>query len=170
MDPVVENETHALVQSLDPKEKSNPKNAMKSALIIVLIVVAGVITGWGVTFATQGSPEIGGSQLKTSDQVAQAGVKVGDIVGVQDEKTFKDKVEGVLVEGGASGEGSHHLLRIGGASQNVYLTSSTVDLTLFVGDKVEVMGETFAAQRAGWLMDVGRVKVLELDAQPPFEE
>lgn len=170
MDPILENHAGSLVQSLDTQKPSNSKSAMKSALVIVFIVVAGIASGWGITYATKGSTAIGGSQLKTSDQVAQAGVKVGDIVGVQDERTFKDKVEGVLVEGGADGEGSHHLLRPGGSDQNVYLTSSTVDLNLFVGDKVEIMGETFAAQRAGWLMDVGRVKVLELNSQPPFEE
>lgn len=170
MDPITENRASNLVQSLNTQEASNPKGAIKSALIIVLIIVAGIGSGWGITYAAKGSTATGGLNLKTSDQVAQSGVKAGDIVGVQDEKTFKDKTEGVLVEGGADGEGSHHLLRPGGPDQNVYLTSSTVDLSLFVGNKVEVMGETFAAQRAGWLMDVGRVKVLELNAEAPFEE
>lgn len=168
MNPIVENRARDLVQSLDTQKTLNPKGAIQSAIIIVLIIIAGIGSGWGITYAAKGSAIIGGSQLKTSDQVAQSGVKVGDIVGVQEEN--KDSTEGVLVEGGANGEGSHHLLRPGGPDQNVYLTSSTVDLNLFVGDKVEVMGETFAAQRAGWLMDVGRVKVLELNSQPPFEE
>ena len=36
--------------------------------------------------------------------------------------------------------------------------------------KVKVWGETFKGQTAGWLMDVGRVQVVELDAEPPVEE
>lgn len=170
MNEILDKSSPSLVQSLDTQKAPNPKNAMKSAIIIVSIIAAGIASGWGVSLITQGNSGIGSSQLKTSAQVAESGVRVGDIVGVQDEKTFEGKTEGVLVEGGADGEGSHHLLRPGGSSQNVYLTSSTVDLNLFVGHKIEVMGETFAAQRAGWLMDVGRVKVLELNAQAPFEE
>jgi hypothetical protein len=30
-----------------------------------------------------------------------------------------------------------------------------------VGKKVQVWGETFKGQKAGWLMDVGRIKALE---------
>jgi len=36
-----------------------------------------------------------------------------------------------------------------------------IDLEKFVGRKVKVWGQTFAAQKAGWLMDVGKLKVLE---------
>ena len=61
-------------------------------------------------------------------------------------------------------------MRPGGPSQNVYLTSSVVDLNLFVDHKVQIWGESFAAHKAGWLMDVGRVKILELNAPKPFEE
>ena len=59
------------------------------------------------------------------------------------------------------GEGSFHLERPGGTSQNVYLTSSTVDLSEYVGKKVKVYGETFQGEKAGWLMDVGLVEVLQ---------
>jgi len=88
-------------------------------------------------------------------------IKKGTKVGVADEKTFKDSAEGDLEKGGVNGEGSHHLTRPGGESQNVYLTSSIIDLDQFVGRKVKVWGETFAAQKAGWLMDVGKLEVLE---------
>ena len=63
--------------------------------------------------------------------------------------------------GGVDGEGSHHLVRPGGESQNVYLTSSIIDLDQFVGRSVKIWGATFEAQQAGWLMDVGRLQVLE---------
>jgi len=81
--------------------------------------------------------------------------------GIIDKKIFKDKAEGILKEGGIDGEGNFHLERPGGPSQNVYLTSSTVDLSLYVGKKVRVYGQTFAGQKAGWLMDVGYIEVLE---------
>lgn len=77
------------------------------------------------------------------------------------EETFKDNAIGVLKEGGIDGEGTHHLEREGGPSQNVYLTSSAVDLSQLIGRKVQVWGETFATQKAGWFMDVVKVKVLE---------
>ena len=48
----------------------------------------------------------------------------------------------------------------GDASQNVYLTSSVIDLSKYTGKKVQVWGETFQGQKAGWLMDVGRIKLL----------
>ncbi len=52
------------------------------------------------------------------------------------------------------------MVRPGGDSQNVYLTSSIIDLSRFVKKKVKVWGETHAAQHVGWLMDVGRLEVL----------
>jgi hypothetical protein len=48
-----------------------------------------------------------------------------------------------------------------GEHKYVYLTSSVVDLQSFVGKKVQVWGETLAGQSAGWLMDVGKVKVID---------
>jgi hypothetical protein len=43
----------------------------------------------------------------------------------------------------------------------VYLTSSLVDLSQFVKRKIKVWGETQKAKVAGWLMDVGKVEVLQ---------
>lgn len=80
---------------------------------------------------------------------------------VADEAVFSDTAKGLLVEGGIKGEGTHHLDRDLGEQKYVYLTSSVIDLQSFVGKKVQVWGETLAAQNAGWLMDVGRVKVIE---------
>jgi hypothetical protein len=80
-------------------------------------------------------------------------------VGISDETNFPDTATGILVEGGVGGEGTHHLERPGGASQNVYLTSTVIDLQSFVGKKVTVWGQTLSATKAGWLMDVGKMKV-----------
>ena len=146
--------------------KSGKKGWFSSLAMSVLIVVAGVATGYGLT-KVKGLP---GQGLKSSQEAVSQGVQVGDVVGSKDAGAFRDTVEGVLVRGGVDGEGTHHILREGGPSRNVYLTSSVVNLDPFVDHKVEVWGETFAAQKAGWLMDVGRVEVLELNADKPFEE
>ncbi len=94
-------------------------------------------------------------------------VKEGDIFGSPNEDDFKDNAQGILQDGGIGNEGSHHLVRPGGVSQNVYLTSSVTDLSKFIGMEVEVWGETFAGEQAGWLMDVGRVKVLDTTIAAP---
>lgn len=89
------------------------------------------------------------------------GVNVPKTAGVKNTKIFTDKAEGILKEGGIDGEGTFHLERPGGQSQNVYLTSSEVDLSQFIGRKIKVWGKTFEAQKAGWLMDIGYVEVLQ---------
>lgn len=88
-------------------------------------------------------------------------VKTEKVVGVADTKTFKDSAEGVIEKGGMDGEGTHKLLREGGPSQTAFLISSVIDLDEYVGKKVRVWGETFAAKRAAWLMDVGKIELLE---------
>jgi hypothetical protein len=95
----------------------------------------------------------------TSSSSSSSSASSGTVVGSDDTSTFKDTVEGTVKEGGIEGEGQFHLERPGGESQNVYMTSSTVDLSQFVDKKVKVWGQTQKAQKAGWLMDVGRVEV-----------
>lgn len=134
------------------------KNTLLPAGVILTVVLVGVGTGW---FLSSGGVGTGG----ISGKVAVApGAKVeegGKTLGLEDTATFRDKAEGKLEEGGIDGEGTHHLVREGGESQNVYLTSSVIDLSQFVGKKVEVWGETNKAQKAGWLMDVGKIRILE---------
>lgn len=118
--------------------------------ILVAFVAAGILTGFIISrFSTGGQTTAKGSKTGSSTK---------KVVGIKDKKTFKDSAEGVLREGGFEGEGSFHLERPGGESQNVYLTSSAVDLSTYVGKKVKVWGETFTAEKAGWLMDVGLVE------------
>lgn len=123
--------------------------------IIAVVVLVGVAVGY---FASSK----GGIGLSTGSTTLSAGSKVekGTIVGSDDTKTFNDKTEGVLEAGGIEGEGQFHLVRPGGDSQNVYLTSSIVDLSQFIKKKIRVWGQTNSAKKAGWLMDVGRVEVL----------
>lgn len=113
------------------------------------IIVAGVISGY---FLSQGD-SIGVSLPGKSESKK--------VVGSGDTKIFKDTAEGILEKGGIDGEGTHKLIRPGGESQTVYLTSSMIDLDQFVGGKVKVWGETQAAQKAGWFMDVGKLEVID---------
>lgn len=86
--------------------------------------------------------------------------KTGKVIGLADTKTFKDSAIGTLENGGLDGEGTHKLIREGGPSQTAYLISSVVDLDQYAGKKVKVWGETVAAKKVSWLMDVGRLELL----------
>lgn len=145
-----------------------PRSFPTAKFAIVICVLLGSVTG--VLLAKNrlaSQTTLGTGESIQSAPTSASDIKVGQTFGSADESTFRDSAEGVLVRGGADGEGSHHLERPGGPSQNVYLTSSIVDLDLFVGHRIMVWGETFAAKKAGWLMDAGRVKVLELNADTP---
>lgn len=126
-------------------------------LLIVLIVVVILGIGSGYILGKKGT----GEKSLTAGSINSSSVPKGTVIGSGDTKIFKDTAEGVLKTGGIDGEGQFHLVRPGGDSQNVYLTSSSVDLSKLIGKKVKVWGETQKAQHAGWLMDVGRVQILE---------
>lgn len=141
--------------------KQFPKGPNKGNLILVLgsllVVILGVASGWILSGGSVGA-------RKTQTQQLPEGVKQTETeAGITDESAFSERQspEGVLREGGIEGEGTHYLERAGGASQNVYLTSTFIDLQPFVGKKVKVWGETLSAVHAGWLMDVGKIKVIE---------
>ena len=125
--------------------------------IFVGLIVLGAITGFGISKVQ--SVMRAKSLTSTSTDSKKESNK--ETAGIKDKETFKDSATGILKEGGFEGEGSHHLERPGGKSQNVYITSSTVDLGEFLDHKVTVWGQTFAAEKAGWLMDVGLVEVLD---------
>lgn len=164
--------TAPFAQSL---QKENQTMNSKKVFIPLVVVVLFLGLGTGFVGASLTSTKSSTSLVSQSETTTETGsgeqttksIKVGQVVGAKDASAFKDTVEGVLVSGGVSGEGSHHIVRVGGASQNVYLTSSTMDLKEFEGAKVKVSGETFKAQKAGWLMDVGRLEVKELNAALP---
>lgn len=116
-------------------------------LILITSLVFGIVSGF---------------ILNKIKSVSDSSVpKAGKIIGIQDKKTLKDSATGTLKTGGVDGEGNFHLERPGGNSQNVYLTSTVVDLSTYVGKKVRVWGETFKGEKAGWLMDVGAVEILQ---------
>ncbi len=137
-----------LIHSLD--ENNTPKQVTPRFFLTLMVIAltGGIVGGLLLSSVTKASSI---ANKKPSEKVA----------GIADKKTFKDQAEGILKEGGIDGEGSYHLSRPGGVSQNVYLTSSTVDLSGYVDKKVRVWGETFKGEKAGWLMDVGLVEILQ---------
>ena len=141
-----------------PVEQQPLKSIFTQRLFIFLIVaiVMGGISGYILSNKKGASVHM----TTTNGSVNSSEISKGNIVGSDDMKTFKDIAIGTLKSGGINGEGQFHLSRSGGDSQNVYLTSSSVDLSKFIGKKIKVWGETQKAQYAGWLMDVGRVEVL----------
>lgn len=157
-------ETPVISNNPIPMEKLSP-NLLK----IVSLVIA-LALGFGAGFVVKGltGGKVGRPEgAIVARNVPEAGLKEGDIIGEQNAKEFKDSTTGVLQKGGLDGEGSHTLLRPGGVSKNVYLTSSVIDLDEFEGHQITVWGETFKGQKAGWLMDVGRVRVEKLNAPNP---
>jgi len=135
------------------EQSTSSASPMKIIILFIVIAFLGIGTGFVMSKVSKAT----GKQLIP---VANVGPNLkGKTYGSDDLKTFKDTAEGKLEEGGVEGEGQYHLVRPGGDSQNVYLTSSLVDLSQFVGRKVKVWGQTQAAQTAGWLMDVGRVEI-----------
>ncbi len=145
----------------------------RSSYLIVTIFLIVAIVGFyiGASLKTRVSGKLAsgtsGDLKNIQAEVPKTGVKVGDIYGSADEKAFNTSATGVLDKGGLNGEGTHKLVRPGGISQTVYMTSSVIDLDTLMGHQITVWGETFKGQKAGWLMDVGRVKVENLNMPLP---
>src|SRR3989338_528082 len=137
--------------------------AMKNGSIftpkLLIILIVAVVLGIGSGYAISKRGAVGGDTVGGS--VSSSKISKWTTVGEGDTKIFKDVAEGILKAGGIEGEGAYHLVRPGGDSQNVYLTSSIVDLSQFLGRKIKVWGETQQAKVAGWLMDVGKLEVLQ---------
>jgi len=132
---------------------SSNKNLTKvlAPVLVVVIVTAGILTGY---FLSQKHGVSNPASL-----LSGGGSK--EEVGSSNSEVFSDTAVGVIEAGGLDGEGTHKLIREGGPSQTAYLTSSVIDLDQFVGKKVEIKGKTYAGKKAAWLMDVGKVKLLE---------
>lgn len=136
-------------------KKIETKKSGKETVVLGVISVIVVLLGIGTGYLFSGKKISSGVSSMPDTKVTQ------DEAGVEDDTAFPDSAEGELVAGGIDGEGTHHLERDGGASKYVYLTSTVIDLEGFVGKNVTVWGQTVTAQKAGWLMDVGRVKVIK---------
>lgn len=150
-------------------QNQSPMTQKKRRLFFALCgvaVIGGLLTGYGSAMLRQ--QEQAPVQVQNLN-VDSSQIKNGDSFGVSDPSAFADNASGYVEKGGVNGEGSHRLLREGGASQTVALTSSVADLDKLVGMEVKVYGETYKAEKAGWFMDVGRIEVLETKAQAPLQ-
>lgn len=133
----------------------------KLAKFLPIILIAAVVAlgiGSGLVLASKKKA----SQVETSASIDEEALS-----GAQKEsfaRTFRDESSGVIEKNDALdkyAQGTHKLIRPGGESQTAYLTSSVLDLDQYVGKKVKVFGETFGSSQVGWLMDVGKVEVVE---------
>ena len=142
-------------------------------LVIVSLVAIGVGAGMGWYMRKDSSGEVlgglGGKSTIVEVPTDSSQIVKGAVFGSPNADDFKDVAEGYLQIGTDVGEGSHMLLRIGGKSQTVYLFSSVTDLDQFDGMEVKVFGETQQGQVAGWLMDVGRLEVVNVEGAKPLE-
>ena len=136
----------------DIKMSKKTKMGQTVTVIFILLVAFGIGTGFLLARSGKSTASKGATTTTVSSNGKTA-------IGSTDSTTFKDSAEGTLQKGGISGDGTHNLVRDGGPSQTVYLISSVVDLDQFIGKKVKVWGQTIAAQKAAWLMDVGKVEI-----------
>ncbi len=150
-------EDNTLNPVVPPVKELKKKGLLLYILLAVLVVGLGVFTGSQIpkVFNKKGTVEIGRGGVVSKEEIkkdAEFGVK---------DPGKADTAIGVVEKGGIDGEGTHKLLREGGPSQNIYITSSFLDLDSFVGLKIQIWGETMKAQKAGWLMDVIKVKIID---------
>jgi hypothetical protein len=142
------------VQPAVVKKLPTDNNTRMKLIALALVVV---LLGVGTGYVLSGTNAKTGGPAPTSDVAEKpAG---GDTA--VNESVFSDTATGVLHEGGIEGEGTHYLDTGNGPEKYVYLLSTIMDLQSFVGKKIEVHGQTLGAESAGWLMDVGQVKIVD---------
>lgn len=148
---------------------TTPTKPISLPILAIVVVLALTLGFWvsriapsktstksnGTNTSSDTANVIPADEIKSKDQI-----KVGQTYG-DTGKEFKDVATGTIEKGSINGEGTHILNRQGGITQRASLTSSSIDLDLFIGHKVEVKGETNSSKKTGWLMDVGTVNVLE---------
>ena len=126
-------------------------------ILIVVIVAGGIFTGLVLSSRSKNA-KIAASKASIIEE---------NLTGEQKKsfnQTFRDSVEGTVEKNDdleKYAQGTHRLIRPGGEDQTAFLTSSVLDLDEYVGKKVKVYGETFGSSQVGWLMDVGKVEIIE---------
>jgi len=135
------------------KSSKTSANPMKYLGIFLVVILLGVGTGFAIA-------SMRGTAARKAAGVPTYNVSTGKVFGTQSTEGYDAEApEGILKEGGKGGEGAFHIEREGGEARFVYITSSNVDLSQFVGKKVKVWGKSQQAQNVGWLLDVGRLEV-----------
>jgi len=160
----IPNFTQKTAQPTSPQKNNSP--SLKIVFLMLFIAsVLGFIASRVFPTTGKSSSSIallssGETALSTEDIKDKSELEVGKLYG-NTSANFKDSATGTIEVGAVNGVGTHILVRPGGDSQRVSLTSSAVDLDLFVNRQVEVKGETNTSGKTGWLMDVGSVKIVE---------
>ena len=139
----------------------------KTLLPIVIIIVVSLSIGfwlsrfYPINKQISLAPKNQGSVVNSTDSISQVSdLKAGTVYGNKD-SSCKDTATGTVEKGNINGEGTHILNRPGGTDQRASLTSSTVDLDLFISKKVEITGQTNSSKKTGWLLDVCSIKIVE---------
>lgn len=143
-----------VLRPIDAKDEVLSTQRMKTHKGIILLVYGLLLfLGIGTGYLLSAKTNLG----TTSTTGGVTTNTVAKVVGVKD-AIFKDCATGVIEKEGLNGEGTHKLIREGGPSQTAYLLSSIVDMDQYVGLTVKVCGQTIAAKKVSWLMDVGRLE------------
>lgn len=145
-----------------PLRSAPPINPLSSASKILPIVIIVLIAGSGIFTGLVLSSRHKNQQQATTSLADEENLTPE--VKESFAKTFKDEAEGTIEKNDdldKYAQGQWKLIRPGGDTQTVFLTSSVMDLDEYVGKKVKVFGETFSSSDVGWLMDVGKVKEVQ---------
>lgn len=152
LNPTNPSKLHPILRAIPPRSSLAK---FVPALVVLVILAAGLGTGLVIS-SRQKSASLSSSQV--------AGEDLPEEVRESFAQTFRDEAEGVIEKNDdldKYAQGPWKLIRPGGESQTAYLTSSVFDLDEYIGKKVKVYGESFSSGQVGWLMDVGKVEVLE---------
>lgn len=146
----------SVVRPMDAKDGEPMKSVKNNSRVVWGVYIVLILMGLGTGYLLATKNTAGGSVIPSKNgSVASS----GKIVGVQDASKYTNCPTGKIESGGLDGEGTHHLIRPGGASQTAYLMSSMIDLDQYVGLSVKVCGQTMQALKAPWLIDVERLEV-----------
>lgn len=145
------------LRSAPAKSSLNSAFKVLPAILILIIVGLGVFSGLVLSSRSKNQEKASSSTLAEEENLTPE---------VQESfaKTFKDEAEGIIEKNDdldRYAQGQWKLIRPGGDSQTVFLTSSVMDLDEYVGKKVKIFGETFSSSDVGWLMDVGKVEEVQ---------
>lgn len=144
-----------ITQPIEPSTSGNKLAKIVPVLLIIIVVVIGIATGF--VLSTKNKPSIAGKILLEGEGISPE---------IQENlsQTFSDEAQGVLeknTELDRYAQGPWILIRPGGDDQRAFLTSTVLDLDEYIGKEVKVFGETFGSSQVGWLLDVGKVEVID---------
>lgn len=126
----------------------------KLITVSVLIVLVGSVVGFGLSRSKVVKASKEGS-------ISPELIKTSIEAGYKDTKLFESIVTGTVKKGGLFGDGTHTLVQDSNPKNPAALLSSVVDLDEYVDKHVQIWGRSQKGLKAAWLLEVGRVKILE---------